>query len=113
MASPLKSLLLSSSIQGLLVQDLSRLSNVCGCRAVLTSKSDPIGVWLVSATHQQPGDPGSASHPGISLEQPGSQPSMPHPSGSLKIEQHDYGMPGEDLSSIQSTQSSQLPVLLL
>ena len=65
-------------------------------RAVLTSKSDPIGVWLVSATHQQPGDPGSASHPGISLEQPASQSSMHHPSGSLKVEQHDYGLPGEN-----------------
>ena len=63
-------------------------------RTVISSKSEPIGVWLVSATHQQPGDPGSSGHPGISLEQQGAQNNMAHPSDSLKVEPHDYGMPG-------------------
>lgn len=61
------------------------------CRAVLTSKSDPIGVWLVSATHQLPADPGSI---GLANGQADTPTGMAHHQPELNMEDHNYGMPG-------------------
>ena len=65
---------------------------------MLTSKSDPIGVWLVSATHQGQGESG-ASQQTVMPAQPGMDPSLINPAAQLKLEgAQDFGMTGDPLS---------------
>ena len=78
------------------------------CRAVLTSKTDAIGVWLVSATHHSPEaapgtaegatpPPGGQSPPGPSAQQQQQQQHHQQQQAALKVEEQNYNAPGEPL----------------
>ena len=67
------------------------------CRAILTSKSEPMGVWLCSSTHQVP-DGGSPSTLEARQGPPNGDagPSMP----SVKLEDAPMRMTGERLNHV-------------